>query len=122
MSDNPKTPSSGDAPRELLPGTLDLLVLKALSHGDMHGWGLAHRIEEMSEGALAISQGSLYPALQRLKRKGWVKSEWRKTENNRRARYYQVTPDGIRQLGLERENWRWSFKAVNRVLAWEEGG
>ena len=121
MTDGSNEAAGGEAPRELLPGTLDLLVLEALSHGDMHGWGLAQRIEKMSDGALAISQGSLYPALQRLKRKRCVRSEWQNTENNRRARYYRLTPDVAEQLGRERESWQWAFRAVNRVLAWEEG-
>ena len=73
---------------ELLQGTLELLALKALSLGPMHGWGLAQRIEQMSRDVFQVSQGSLYPALQRMKRKGWIRSEWRVTENNRRARYY----------------------------------
>jgi transcriptional regulator len=106
---------------QLLPGTLDLLVLKTLSMGALHGWGLAQRIVEMAKGAFEISQGSLYPALQRLKRKGWVASEWSTTENNRRARYYLVTPAGERQLGVERESWERSSGAVNRILAWGEG-
>lgn len=101
---------------ELLPGTLDLIVLKALSLGAMHGWGLAQRIEQMSEQTFEISQGSLYPALQRLKRKGWVGSEWRKTENNRRARYYSLTAAGEEHLGIEARRWDRSSRAMDLIL------
>jgi len=105
--------------RELLQGTLELLALKALSLGPMHGWGLAQRIEQMSQDVFQVSQGSLYPALQRMKRKGWIRSEWRVTENNRRARYYMLTPAGHRQLAREQESWARASQAVNRVLGWE---
>ena len=105
--------------RELLQGTLELLALKALSLGPMHGWGLAQRIEQMSQDVFRVSQGSLYPALQRMKRKGWIRSEWRVTENNRRARYYMLTPAGSRQLAREQESWARASQAVNRVLGWE---
>jgi len=104
---------------ELLQGTLELLVLKALSLGPMHGWGLAQRIEQMSQDVFRVTQGSLYPALQRMKRKGWIRSEWRVTENNRRARYYMLTPAGARQLEREQEDWARASEAVNRVLGWE---
>lgn len=104
---------------ELLQGTLELLVLRALSLAPMHGWGLAQRIEEMSRDVFRISQGSLYPALQRMKRKGWIKSEWRTTDNNRRARYYMLTPAGERQLAREVETWERQSSAVNWVLGWE---
>lgn len=106
---------------ELLQGTLELMVLKALSLGSMHGWGLAQRIEQMSQEVFQVSQGSLYPALQRLKRKGWITSDWRVTENNRRARYYMLTPAGERQLEKERAEWERVSSAVNWVLAWEGG-
>lgn len=106
---------------ELLQGTLEMLVLKALSVGPMHGWGLAQRIEQMSRDVLRVTQGSLYPALQRMKRKGWIRSEWRVTENNRRARYYMLTPAGERQLEKERAEWERVSSAVNWVLAWEGG-
>lgn len=104
---------------ELLQGTLELLVLKTLSLEPLHGWGIAHRIEAMSSGTFAVNQGSLYPALQRMKRKGWVTSEWRKTENSRRARYYLLTPLGAKQLDAERASWERASQAVNGVLAWE---
>lgn len=102
----------------LLQGTLELLVLKTLSVEPMHGWGIAQRIEAVSDGALAVNQGSLYPALQRLKRQGWVRSEWRRTENNRRARYYRLTAAGEREYARQRGDWERSSLAVNRVLQW----
>lgn len=106
---------------DLLQGTLELLVLKTLSLEPMHGWGIALRIEQMSRGAFAVNQGSLYPALQRMKRKGWIRSEWRRTENNRKARYYILTPTGSKQLAVERDGWERSYTAVNRILGWEGG-
>ena len=108
-----------DRSGELLQGTLELLVLKALSLEPMHGWGLAQRIEQMSQDVFQISQGSLYPALQRMKGKGWIRSEWRVTENNRRARYYMLTPAGERQLEHEAAHWARTSGAVNWVLGWE---
>ena len=105
---------------DVLQGTLDLLVLRALSIEPMHGWGLAHRIEQMSGDVFAIQQGTLYPALQRMKRKGWIDSAWRVTENNRRARYYGLTPLGRRQLDAERAQWERTAGAVNGVLNWAE--
>jgi transcriptional regulator len=103
---------------DVLQGTLDLLVLRALAIEPMHGWGLAQRIEQMSGDVFAIQQGTLYPALQRMKRKGWVDSTWRVTENNRRARYYALTPLGRRQLDAERAQWERTSGAVNGVLHW----
>ena len=105
---------------DVLQGTLDLLVLRALSIEPMHGWGLAQRIEQMSGDVFAIQQGTLYPALQRMKRRGWVGSGWRVTENNRRARYYALTPLGRRQLDAERAQWERTAGAVNGVLNWAE--
>ncbi|HSJ15030.1 MAG TPA: PadR family transcriptional regulator [Longimicrobiales bacterium] len=105
----------------LLKGTLEMLVLKTLSLGPMHGWGIAQRIEQMSSDVFQVSQGSLYPALQRMKRKGWIRSEWRATENNRRARYYLLTPAGERQLGRERAGWERAAAGMKRVLNWAEG-
>ena len=102
----------------LLQGTLELLVLKTLSVEPMHGWGIAQRIEMMSGEDFRVNQGSLYPALQRMKRKGWIRSEWRRTENNRRARYYMLTKAGERQLAVEREEFERSARAVRRVLDW----
>ncbi|MDX1382956.1 MAG: PadR family transcriptional regulator [Thermoanaerobaculia bacterium] len=103
----------------LLQGTLDMLVLRALALEPMHGWGLAQRIGAMSRGVFELQQGTLYPALQRLKRKGWVRSEWRRTENNRRARYYSITPAGTRRLAEERSEWERTSAAVESVLRWE---
>ena len=101
---------------DLLLGTLDMLVLKALEPEAMHGWGLAVRIEQMSRGVFRIHQGSLYPALQRLKQRGWIKSEWRMTENNRRARYYSLTRLGRKQLAREVAEWERASHAVNHAL------
>ena len=101
---------------DLLQGTLDLLVLKVLSLEPMHGWGISERIQQMSDDVFQVNQGSLYPALQRLKRKGWVKPEWRVTENNRRARYYELTGAGRKQLAAEHESWQRSSAAVERIL------
>jgi PadR family transcriptional regulator PadR len=101
---------------ELLQGTLELLILKILSLEPMHGWGISERIQLHSGEVFLVNQGSLYPALQRMKRKGWINSEWRVTENNRRARYYALTPAGERQLGEEKEAWARSSTAVERIL------
>ena len=101
---------------ELLRGTLELLVLKALSLEPMHGWGIAQRIDQLSRDAFRVQQGSLYPALKRMVRKGWVRSEWRVSENNRRARYYLLTPAGRRQLAAETRAWDRASAAVDLVL------
>jgi PadR family transcriptional regulator, regulatory protein PadR len=106
---------------DLLQGTLELLVLKTLSLEPMHGWGVSQRIEHMSREVLHVTQGSLYPALQRLKTKGWITSEWRVTEHNRKARYYMLTPAGQRELGREQSQWERSSRAVNWVLSWKGG-
>ena len=106
---------------DILQGTLELLVLKALSLEPMHGWGIGHRIGQMSADVLTIPQGSLYPALQRMLRKGSIRSEWRVTENNRRARYYLLTPAGRRHLETEVASWRRASAAVNGVLAFAGG-
>jgi transcriptional regulator len=104
---------------ELLQGTLELLVLKLLSVEPMHGWGLTQQLERQSRQVLLVNQGSLYPALERLQRKGWIRSEWRVTENNRRARYYELTSAGRRQLARERAQWERASAAVNWILDWE---
>ena len=101
---------------DVLQGTLDLLVLKALSLAPMHGWGISQRIQQLSADALQVGQGSLYPALYRLERKGLVKSEWRTTENNREARYYALTRAGQRALGAELASWRQFVGAVELIL------
>jgi transcriptional regulator len=105
---------------DLLQGTLDLLVLKALQLGPMHGWGITDRLERGSERALQVGQGSLYPALYRLERQGFVTSSWKVTENNRRARYYALTAVGRKRLAEERETWRRLSRAVELVLAMSE--
>jgi PadR family transcriptional regulator PadR len=101
---------------ELLQGTLDMLVLKALQLGPMHGWGIAERLAQGSEEVLQIGQGSLYPALYRLERQKLVTSEWHVTENNRRARYYAVTAAGRKRLAAERAAWQRMSRAVDQVL------
>jgi transcriptional regulator len=103
-------------PSELLQGTLEMLVLKALSLTPMHGWGIGHRIDQLSRDAFQVQQGSLYPALQRMLRKGWIKSEWRITENNRRARYYLLTRAGGKQLDAETAAWARASAAINGIL------
>ncbi len=108
---------------ELLPGTFEMLILKALSLGAMHGWGVSERIERLSGGACAIQQGAVYPVFQRLLRRGWVVAEWRATETHRRARYYKLTPSGRKRLDAELEWWRRTIGGVDRVLraATQEG-
>jgi len=93
-----------------------MLVLKTLALEPMHGWGVSERIRQISQDVFQVNQGSLYPALQRLKRKGWIRSQWRVTENNRRARYYTLTATGRRQLDAERREWERTVSAVNRIL------
>jgi PadR family transcriptional regulator, regulatory protein PadR len=105
-----------DGHADVLQGTLEMLVLKTLDLEPMHGWGIAQRIQHMSGDALLVRQGSLYPALQRMKRRGWITSAWRTTENNRRARYYELKPAGRAQLGVERAAWDRAAMAVNAVL------
>jgi PadR family transcriptional regulator, regulatory protein PadR len=107
--------------RELLQGTLDMLVLKSLQLGPMHGWGITERIELGSRNVFELNQGSLYPALYRLEKQGMIRSEWNVSDNNRRARYYTLTPAGRRQLAAERANWERLSGAVNLVLRMTEG-
>jgi transcriptional regulator len=102
---------------ELLQGTLEMLVLRTLALEPMHGWGIAHRITRMSGETFLVTQGSLYPALVRMKRRGWVKTSWRVTENNRRARYYELTTAGHRQLDTERTAWARASAAVESILS-----
>lgn len=101
---------------ELLPGTLDMLILKTLSPGRMHGYGIAQRIQQVSREVLQVEEGSLYPALQRLLVNGWVEAEWGTSENNRRARYYRLTPAGRKQLGAEVASFQQTIAAIFRVL------
>jgi PadR family transcriptional regulator PadR len=105
---------------ELLQGTLDMLVLKILRLGAMHGWGITELLDRGSKSALQVGQGSLYPALYRLERHGFIASEWGTSENNRRARFYQLTTKGRAQLVKEREAWRRMARAVDLVLAMGE--
>jgi PadR family transcriptional regulator, regulatory protein PadR len=99
-----------------LQGTLDLLILKTLSLGPQHGWGVAQRIQQTSQNLLQINQGSLYPALHRLEEQGWIESEWGISENNRRAKFYRLTETGSRQLEQETESWEQFSRAVGWVL------
>lgn len=108
---------------EVLQGTLEMLALKLLALEPMHGWGLSLKLREISRDVFDVNQGSLYPALQRMLRRGWIRAEWRASENNRRARYYLVTREGQRQLAAEIEEWERSSGAVNRVLRYAlQGG
>lgn len=102
---------------EVIKGTLDMIVLEVLQHEPMHGWGITERIERRSDGLLSINQGSLYPALYRLVARGWLSSEWRTTENNRRARYYALTRSGRGQLAAERAQWEKLSRGVHLILS-----
>ena len=106
-----------EQPTELLPGTLDVLILKAISLGNIHGYGVLVRIRQVSQGALEVQQGALYPALSRLEHSGLIKSEWGKSENNRRAKFYRLTSDGRRHLGEEEASWKRLVAAVDSILA-----
>jgi len=101
---------------DLLQGTLDLLVLKTLSWGPMHGYGIANWIETVTGDVLRVEEGSLYPALYRMARKGWIKAEWRITENNRRAKYYRLTPAGKRQLTDATATWDTFADAMTKIM------
>ena len=101
---------------DVLQGTLDLLVLKALSLEPMHGWGISQRIQQISRDVLQINQGSLYPALHRLERRAWIEADWGTSENNRRAKYYELTTLGRRAVGAETANWRRYVAAVELIL------
>jgi len=101
---------------ELLPGTLEMLVLKTLSIGPMHGYGIAQHIQMLSADVLRIEEGSLYPALQRMLVKGWVSAGWKTSANNRRARFYTLTPAGKKQLGVEESRFAQMFGAIMRVM------
>jgi PadR family transcriptional regulator len=101
---------------DLLQGTLDVLILKTLAPAPLHGWGISQRIQQRSDDVLQVNQGSLYPALYRLEAKGWIRSQWGSSENNRRARFYELTRAGRRQLAQETESWERFAAAVARVL------
>jgi PadR family transcriptional regulator PadR len=110
------SPTSGEVPY----GTLDLMVLKMLAGmGPLHGYGIARRIEQVSEGGLALNQGTIYPALLRLEQKGWIRSAWGTSDNNRRARFYSITAAGRRQLVAETELWTRTVSIVTRLLSQE---
>ena len=103
---------------DVMQGTLDLLVLKTLDAlGPMHGWGIARRIEQVSDDALALNQGTLYPALVRLQQRGWISGSWGTSDKKRRARFYTLTPRGRRQLDVEQQNWEQMVAIFGRILA-----
>jgi PadR family transcriptional regulator, regulatory protein PadR len=101
---------------DLLQGTVDLLILRILQAGSLHGWGISERIQQISEDVLRVNQGSLYPALHRLEHQGWIKAEWGISELGRRARFYQLTAAGRKQLDLETKSWARMAGAIGRVL------
>jgi transcriptional regulator len=105
-----------NASRDVVQGTVDMLVLKALSLAPMHGWGITQRIGQITDGVLQVNPGSLYPALERLEDQGWITAEWGTTENNRRAKYYHLTAAGRRQLGQETASWRRLSTAIETML------
>lgn len=100
----------------IIPGTLEMLVLKTLTLGPMHGWGIGERITQLSRDAFRVNQGTLYPALERLQQRGWVRAEWRQSDSNRRAKYYVLTAGGAKQLAAEQRDWKRSTEAVNLIL------
>ena len=102
--------------KDQLQGALDLLILKMLARGPLHGYGLAQRIQQVSEDALRVEEGSLYPALHRMEQLEWIEAEWKATENGRRAKYYKLTPQGRKQLAREQENWSRITGAVSKIL------
>ena len=107
----------GPEASDVLRGTLDLLILKTLTLEPMHGWGISQRIQQWSRSVLDVNQGSLYPALQRLELKEWIDSEWRTSDNNRRAKYYRLTAKGRRAVSTETQSWRRYVAAVEDILA-----
>jgi transcriptional regulator len=104
---------------DLLQGTLDMLILKTLALGPMHGWGISQRIQQISDDVLRVNQGSLYPALHRLEAANWIESEWGASENNRQAKFYKLTRAGLKQLREETAQWERMAGAVARILAVE---
>ena len=105
------------AKSDLLQGTLDLLILRTLASGDMHGWGISQRLQQISQDVLQVNQGSLYPALYRLEQQGWIKGKWDKTENGRDAKYYSITKAGMKALGQETQRWRQLSGLVEKLLS-----
>jgi transcriptional regulator len=104
------------APPDLLPGTLDVLILRTLQKDALHGWAISERIQHVSEGVLQVNQGSLYPALHRLEHKNWIEAEWKVSELGRRAKYYRLTTSGRKQLAIETDAWERMQHAVGRVM------
>ena len=101
---------------DLLQGTLDMLVLRVLSRGEMHGWGIADRIEQLSKSVLSVGEGSLYPALYRLQDQGWIEFEWGTSDNNRKAKFYRLTRAGRKQLEVEAETWDRLTVAIGEIM------
>jgi PadR family transcriptional regulator, regulatory protein PadR len=104
------------ARKDVLQGTLDMLILRVLVGGPMHGYGIGLRIEQVSENALRVEEGSLYPALHRIEQEGWIRASWGTSENNRRAKFYEITPRGKKQLEAEDESWNRLTAAVRQVM------
>ena len=104
-------------PTELVQGTLDLLILKVLAREPMHGWAIAHRIRRMSEDVLRVGQSALYPALHKLEQQGWIEAEWKRSENNRRAKYYALTRAGRKVLAREAEQWERLSAAISLIVS-----
>ena len=107
-------------PKDVVQGTLDLLILKIVALEPMHGWAIGRRLSQISQDVLQVSDGSLYPALHKLEHEGWINAEWRASENNRRAKYYSLTRAGRRELDRERANWRRLATAITSVVNLEE--
>jgi transcriptional regulator len=101
---------------DVLQGTLDMLVLRVLSRGELHGWGITQKLEQLSKGALQVDEGSLYPALYRMEDKDWIEAEWRMTENSRRAKYYSLTRAGRKQLETEQAEWQRMTSIIAQVM------
>jgi transcriptional regulator len=108
-----------DDPLSLVPGTLEMLVLKTLSLAPTHGWGIGERIQQLSRETFHVNQGTLYPVLERLQQRGWVTAEWRASDNNRRAKYYSITRAGAKRLAAEQRDWDRSTEAINLILRTE---
>jgi PadR family transcriptional regulator PadR len=105
-----------DLKTDLLQGTLDMLILRVLNRGEMHGWGIADRIQQLSKSVLSVGEGSLYPALYRLQDQGWIESEWGVSENNRKAKFYRLTKTGKKQLEVEEETWDRLTDAIAAIM------
>ncbi len=116
----PKGPSSATQKSEVLQGTLDLMILKTLhALGPLHGFGIARRIEQVSEQVLQLNEGTVYTSLLRLQQQGWIASKWGTSENNRKAKFYSITPTGLKQLALETKDWERIAGVIGRVLSLE---